>query len=87
MEKEKKKEKASMFFGINTERQKCAVYPQPLSALLFSSWRNCWSANTEICHSLFPHLIPAGKGGEARETFAGLGYDVNKWITGVRWQA
>lgn len=76
-----------MFFGINTERQKCAVYPQPLSALLFPSWKNCWSVNTEICHSLFLHLIPAGKGGKALETFARLGCYVNKWIRGVRWQA
>lgn len=76
-----------MFFGINIERQKCAFYPQPLSALLFSSWRNCWSVNTKICHSLFPHLIPAGKGGEAWETFVRLGYFVNKWIRRVRWQA
>lgn len=77
-----------MFFGIDIQRQECAFNPQPLNALLFSSWRNRWSANTEICHSLFPCLIPAG--GErrrGRETFASLGYDGNKWIRGVRWQA
>lgn len=34
---------------------------------------------------LFLRLIPAGRGG--REMFARLGYDVNKWIRRVRWQA
>lgn len=52
-----------MFSGRNAERQKCAVYPQPLSALLFSSWRNCWSEKYVIL--CFHILIPAGKGGEA----------------------
>ena len=76
-----------MLFEINIQRQECAFNPQPLSALLFSGWRNCWSVNTEICHSLFPRLIPAGKGGEGRETFARPEYVVNKWIRRVRWQA
>lgn len=82
-----------MFSGRNTERQKCAVYPQPLSALLFSSWRNCWSANIEICHSLFPHFDTSREGGRGRRilfiylVFARLGYDVNKMdqLAGMKW--
>lgn len=83
-----------MFFGINTGSQKFAVYPQPLSALLFSSCRNCWSGDTEICHSLFPHLISAGKGGEAVMCFVFFCFLLSsammltsKWTGGLIWQA
>lgn len=73
MDKDPKKEEKKMqllFFGIKIYRQKCAFNPQSLSALLFSG---C-SANTQISHSLFPHLIPAGPGGKARTHL--LGWDL-----------
>lgn len=87
MEKEKKKEKASMFFGINILKTKMCRQPATfkcsfvfkLEELLVSQHRNM---------SFFVSAFDtSGEGRRRQETFARLGYDVNKWIRGVRWQA
>lgn len=51
-----------------------------LSALLFSSWRNCWSANQE--KSLFP-----SSGAEQGQEIFVKKKTFKKWIRGVSWQA
>ena len=55
-----------MFFGTNTERQKCAVYPQPLSALLFSKLEELLVSqhrNMSFFVSAFDTSVEGKKGG------------------------